>query len=69
MNSAQIILLVRYLETIIHTFQDNWFSAIKLNNDKAEKVLYYDEVIKRLSEYKETLNELYDNAILEGDEK
>lgn len=69
MSCAQIILLVRYLESIINTFEENYFAAENLNTTKTEKVLYFDEVIKRLSEYKETLNELYDNAILKEKEE
>lgn len=69
MKSSEIILLVRYLECIMNTFQANWFAAKNLNTEKTEKVLYFDEVMKRMSEYKETLNELYDNTILEGNKK
>lgn len=63
MNRAELICIVRYLESIMNRFRESWFSATNNETKETVSALNYDAAMQALSEYKEMLDELYEDSV------
>lgn len=64
MNRTELIAITRYFESILARLRESWYAATNKETHETKSSLDYDSTMQQLNEYKEMLDELYEDSVV-----